>query len=352
MAYTVDQDQQWLLNCLTATLDTNHEVRLFAETSLNQASSQPGFGSALSKVAIGSCHWDCVRYPFHWQEDDENFEHPVVQREEKAVIRNLLLPSLDDPHGKVCTAVGMAVASIVQYDWPDLLPALLKLMNDQTNISGVRGALRCLALVAGDLDDTTVPSLIYDKVLRVRALSIVYSCISVLGSMSSVYKTETSELDRGIEVFEPVRSEFPNHGGRIFRYFCCLNLLMELLRGLCGRHLYHLFKYMRYLSFKPHMILTRDYMIQMVKIKVWSNLSSSYLKPLLEVQDSVSNRLGLEVSWFRCSLKIWEQEYMNISSFTHAHFQLLPSSLLRSPQGSVNSSFVLLLRQLVWMCFR
>ncbi|RZC58374.1 hypothetical protein C5167_005683 [Papaver somniferum] len=200
MAYTVDQDQQWLLNCLTATLDTNHEVRSFAETSLNQASSQP----VLLKQFIKK----------HWQEDDENFEHPVVQREEKAVIRNLLLPSLDDPHGKVCTAVGMAVASIAQYDWPedwpDLLPVLLKLMNDQTNISGVRGALRCLALVAGDLDDTTVPSLvpvlfpclytiisssqIYDKVLRVRALSIVYSCISVLGSMSGLYKTETSEL--------------------------------------------------------------------------------------------------------------------------------------------------------------
>ncbi|KAI3976156.1 hypothetical protein MKX01_028139 [Papaver californicum] len=219
MVYTVDQDQQWLLNCLTATLDTNHEVRSFAETSLNQASSQPGFGSALSKVAINrELPWGMLLLKQfikkHWQEDDENFEHPVVQHEEKAVIRNLLLPSLDDPHGKVCTAVGMAVASIVQYDWPedwpDLLPVLLKLMNDQTNISGVRGAMRCLALVAGDLDDTTVPSLvpvlfpclytiisssqIYDKVLRVRALSIVYSCISVLGSMSGVYKTETSEL--------------------------------------------------------------------------------------------------------------------------------------------------------------
>lgn len=37
-----DQDQQWLLNCLSATLDPNQEVRSFAEASLNQASLQPG----------------------------------------------------------------------------------------------------------------------------------------------------------------------------------------------------------------------------------------------------------------------------------------------------------------------
>lgn len=42
MANVIDQDQQWLLNCLSATLDPNQEVRSFAETSLNQASLQPG----------------------------------------------------------------------------------------------------------------------------------------------------------------------------------------------------------------------------------------------------------------------------------------------------------------------
>ncbi|CAI0552699.1 unnamed protein product [Linum tenue] len=41
----IDQDQQWLLNCLSATLDPNPELRNFAETSLNQASLQPGFPS-------------------------------------------------------------------------------------------------------------------------------------------------------------------------------------------------------------------------------------------------------------------------------------------------------------------
>lgn len=42
MSTTVDQDQQWLVKCLSATLDPNQEVRSFAEASLNQASRQPG----------------------------------------------------------------------------------------------------------------------------------------------------------------------------------------------------------------------------------------------------------------------------------------------------------------------
>lgn len=43
MGNLVDQDQQWLLSCLSATLDPNPEVRCFAEASLDQASRQPGF---------------------------------------------------------------------------------------------------------------------------------------------------------------------------------------------------------------------------------------------------------------------------------------------------------------------
>ncbi|KAK9105467.1 hypothetical protein Scep_022311 [Stephania cephalantha] len=226
MASFVDQDQQWLLNCLTATLDTSHEVRSFAEASLSQASSQPGFGVALSKVAInrelplGLTHYYLAAVLLkqfikkHWQEDEESFEPPAVASEEKEVIRKLLLLSLNDDHGKICTAISMAIASIAQYDWPEdwseLLPALLALISDQTSMSGVRGALRCLALLSVDLDDRSVPGLvpalfpclhkvvsspeIYDKTLRAKALSVVHSCTSMLGVMSGVYKTETDAL--------------------------------------------------------------------------------------------------------------------------------------------------------------
>ncbi|KAJ4894669.1 ARM repeat superfamily protein [Raphanus sativus] len=198
----VDQDQQWLLGCLTASLDPNQNVRSFAETSLNQASLQPA--AVLLKQFIKK----------HWRENEEDFEYPLVSNEEKALIRGLLMGSLDDSHRKICTAISMDISSIATYDWPEdwpeLLPFLLKLISDQNNINGVHGALRCLALLSGDLDDKDVPTLVpvlfpclhavvsspqsYDKYMRGKALSIFYSCISVLGAMSGVYKTETTSL--------------------------------------------------------------------------------------------------------------------------------------------------------------
>ncbi|KAK6242533.1 hypothetical protein SCA6_007922 [Theobroma cacao] len=261
---TVDEDQQWLLNCLSATLDPNQEVRSFAEASLNQASLQPGFGRGLSKVAANR------DLPFglpavllkhfikkHWHEGDESFEHPAVSSDEKAVIRGLLLSTLDDSNRKLCTAISMAIASIAVYDWPeswpDLLPFLLKLIGDQSDMNGVHGALRCLALLAGDLDDTMIPTLIpflfpclytivsssqiYNKYLRSKALSIVYACISMLGDMRGVYQAETSALmepmlkpwiDQFSFILEhPVQPEDPDDWGIRMEVFKCLNQFVQ-----------------------------------------------------------------------------------------------------------------------------
>lgn len=220
----VDGDQLWLLNCLNATLDTNQEIRSSAEESLRQASGHPGFGVALAKVTInrelplGLRQLAAVLLKQyvkqHWQEGQKNYISPTVPSAEKGVIRNFLLQSLDDPHGKICTAVGMAVASIAQYDWPDewpeLMSMLLKLISDQTNMNGVRGALRCLALFSGDLDDKLLPKLVpvlfpclytiasspnvYDSSMRRRALAILHSCIATLGVMSGVFESETRGL--------------------------------------------------------------------------------------------------------------------------------------------------------------
>ncbi|KAK2994344.1 hypothetical protein RJ640_017856 [Escallonia rubra] len=413
MDNTVDQDQQWLINCLNSTLDTSQQVRSFAEAALLQASLQPAFENLVLDewsvtdivdfvlaalyprlLRIGGFQWDHARYPFwhywhtavlvkqfikkHWQEDEENFEHPVVSVEEKGTIRRLLLSSLDDSHKKICTAIGMAVASIAHYDWPedwpDLLPFLLKLINDQSNMNAVRkffsdasftfhyenpsprrhklregtkrsgaggdnaggggvphhsaardgpgpnaaavavrpphclvlrvvarieegkkalgyssaaypddirmlnvlwllrsafpcshgefnlysyctvnGALRCLALLSSDLDDTVVPTIvpvlfpslhaivsspqIYDKSLRTRALSIVYSCTSMLGVMSGAYKTETSAMmipmlhawmDQFSSILQhPVQSEDPDDWTIRMEVLKCLNQFVQ-----------------------------------------------------------------------------------------------------------------------------
>ncbi|KAF0904147.1 hypothetical protein E2562_032418 [Oryza meyeriana var. granulata] len=262
-----DGDQRWLVECLTATLDTARDVRAFAEESLRQASLHPGYGAALTKVTTNK------EIPFglrqlaavllkqfikqHWQEDEENFVPPVVSALEKVVIRQLLLTSLDDSHGKIRTAIGMAVAAIGQQDWPEdwpeLLPYLLKLIADQSNGCGVRGALRCLALLSDDLDDTCIPKLVpelfpslysiissphlYENSLRAKALAILHSCISMLGSMSGVYKRETvslmsSMLDPLMEQFSvilnsPVQSHNPDDWSMQMEVLKCLLQLVQ-----------------------------------------------------------------------------------------------------------------------------
>ncbi|CAO2043457.1 unnamed protein product [Urochloa humidicola] len=262
-----DGDQRWLVECLTATLDTARDVRAYAEESLRQASLLPGYGAALTKVTINK------EIPFglrqlaavllkqfikhHWQEDEENFVPPVVSASEKGVIRQFLLTSLDDPHGKIRTAISMAVAAIGQQDWPEdwpeLLPLLLKLISDQNNGNGVRGALRCLALLSDDLDDTCVPKLVpelfpslyriissphlYENSIRAKALAIVHSCISMLGSMSGVYKRDTtslmaSMLDPLIEQFSiilnfQVQSQNPDDWSMQMEVLKCLLQLVQ-----------------------------------------------------------------------------------------------------------------------------
>lgn len=270
------EQQQWLINCLNATLATDQQTRSNAETSLHQASHQPGFGSALCQIAVNrDLYWALRQLAAvllkqfikkHWNEFEETFEHPVVQTDEKATIRTLLLTLIDDPHRKICTAISMAVASIAQHDWPedwpDLLPILLKMINDQSNMDAVHGALRCLALLSADLDDKMVPKLlpalfpslygivsdpqVYDNSLRTKALEIVYSCISVLGVMSGVHKTETTALisqmiQPWIDQFStilrlPLQSEDPDDWGIRMEVLKCLNQFLQNFPDLIEGH--------------------------------------------------------------------------------------------------------------------
>ncbi|TVU11657.1 hypothetical protein EJB05_45254 [Eragrostis curvula] len=341
-----DGDQRWLVDCLTATLDTSRDVRAFAEESLRQASLLPGYGAALTKVTINKeipfglrqisfqpfffllhffLYGNSAFIKHHWQEDEENFVPPVVSSSEKVVIRQLLLTSLDDSHGKIRTAISMAVAAIGQHDWPEdwpeLLPLLLKLIGDQSNGNGVRGALRCLALLSDDLDDTCVPKLVpelfpslhriissphlYENSLRAKALAIVHSCISMLGSMSGVYKRDivaliTSILDPLIEQFSiilnsPVQSQNPDDWSMHMEVLKCLLQLVQnfprlpeaKISGnenfaqpflhLCGRHLSPHSRSITCHPFKVQRILIVLTMILMVVKEVLSPLRFSLI---------------------------------------------------------------------------
>ncbi|KAI3423468.1 uncharacterized protein J3R85_010963 [Psidium guajava] len=125
----------------------------------------------------------------------------------QAVIRKHLLMTLDDSHRKICTAVSMAVASIAVYDWPELLPNLLKLINDQTNMKRVEGALKCLSLLSEDLDDAVVPTLV--PILFPTLHKIVSSSQSETNEMiNSFLKPWMDEFN--IILREPVPSEDPD----------------------------------------------------------------------------------------------------------------------------------------------
>ncbi|BBN19279.1 importin-9 [Marchantia polymorpha subsp. ruderalis] len=214
----------WLTNVLKATLDTNPGIRVAAEDALKNASIHPGYGVALAKVTvskevpIGLRQLAAVLLKqyvkHHWQAGEKDFLPPEASAQDKALIRGLLPQALEDPHGKIRTAVGMAIATIANSDWPeewpDLMNYLLGFISDRSDINRVHGALRCLALFAGDLDDTLLPPLVpvlfpalhqivaqptmYDASLRRRALIVLHSCISTLGVMSGAYKTETRAL--------------------------------------------------------------------------------------------------------------------------------------------------------------
>ncbi|KAG7032125.1 Importin-9, partial [Cucurbita argyrosperma subsp. argyrosperma] len=274
MANVIDQDQQWLINALSATLDPNHEVRSFAEASLNQASLQPGscfrYNSQLTVLPIDFRLFSCtIGFGVALSKVAANRELPVGLRQISfvvtaikilrfsAAIRQLLLLTLDDSHRKICTAISMAVASIAIYDWPEewpeLLPCLLNLMNNRINVNGVHGGLRCLALLSGELDCEMIPRLIpslfphllsivssteiYDKYLRTKALSVVYSCISILGAMSGVYKEETRALvipmlKPWMEQFSsilghPVQSEDPDDWSIRMEVLKCMNQFFQ-----------------------------------------------------------------------------------------------------------------------------
>ncbi|TQD87913.1 hypothetical protein C1H46_026550 [Malus baccata] len=265
----VDGDQQWLLNCLFWNCVIQGCCKQGAPVRIAPDILLLSWFFSLSIVfiiflvhnknvmKIGAAVLLKLFIKKHWHEGEEAFEHPAVSSDEKVVVRRLLLLSLDDSHRKICTAVSMAVASIAAYDWPedwpDLLPYLLKLISDHNNMNGVHGALRCLALLSVDLDDTVVPTLVpalfpcllnivsspqvYDKYLRTKSLSIVYSCISMLGVMSGVYKTETSALimpmikpwmDQFSTILNhPVQSEDPDDWSIRTEVLKCLNQFVQ-----------------------------------------------------------------------------------------------------------------------------
>ena len=99
----------------------------------------------------------------------------------------------------------MAIATIATWDWPQQWPQLtaqlVGAICERTSEDSVAGALRCLAMILGDMEETqveeTVPALLpelcaivaadaamYTLAIKRRALAVLHACLLTLGVMS------------------------------------------------------------------------------------------------------------------------------------------------------------------------
>lgn len=134
-------DQQRLqltLDRLQGCMDQDANVRSAAEAQLDQDAQAAGFGVVLCHIATSQqegLHFGVRQLAAvvlkkyikeHWMEDTRSFRPPVVNESDKQSIRQLLPAGLADPNSKIRTAVGMAIASIAKWDYPQQWPGLLE----------------------------------------------------------------------------------------------------------------------------------------------------------------------------------------------------------------------------------
>ncbi|GMH34505.1 hypothetical protein BSKO_02339 [Bryopsis sp. KO-2023] len=208
-----------LVTCLAGSLDSDVDVQKAAESRLESVKNTPGYGVALVKVVLakeipeGTRHLAAVLLKQdvkrHWQD-----EAPFVNDADKRTIRELLAQALSDPSSKLRTAVGVAIATIAGFDWPENWPHLLGVLTtaikERKDPNLVQGALRCLSMFASDIDDqqlaTVLPVLLPElriiaslggndeEQMKRRSISIVYGFLQSLAVMSGIYPQETQAL--------------------------------------------------------------------------------------------------------------------------------------------------------------
>ncbi|KAG1664011.1 hypothetical protein FOA52_010527 [Chlamydomonas sp. UWO 241] len=256
-----------VLSALSGSMSGDTPTRQQAESTLCAASLQPGFGPVLVAIAaagggggvggggsgggsVGGHPDDAVRQlaavvlkkyiKEHWEPSSRHYVPPTAPDVDKSAVRSGLLSALSagDPSSRVRTALGMAVAMAAGHDYPSEWPGLIEQLVAQIKGAGsaeqAHGALRCLSLIADDIDEehlpTVVPELmptllaiasspLADAALVRRCLSVVHGLVSVLGSTAGVFQRKYrdqllpllqpwlpllgEQLTRGISLAEP-----------------------------------------------------------------------------------------------------------------------------------------------------
>lgn len=172
---------QAVFAALCDALLTDLAVRRAAEERVSSLSAQPGFVVSLVEVLLEPQAEAAARQlaavvlknflRTHWCEAAVTFTPPLVSDHEKAAVRAALPRGLSDRVPRIRTAVGVAVATIAQWDWPDEWPSLMDELLRPLEAAAAggggagggggapaAGALRCLELCASELSEDQLPA--------------------------------------------------------------------------------------------------------------------------------------------------------------------------------------------------
>ncbi|KAI5824132.1 ARM repeat-containing protein [Schizophyllum commune Tattone D] len=232
-----------LAECLTATLDSNPNVRISAELKLAELSAQPETGISLARLALSpeaelplrqmtmSClHSASIvlrKYVLErWSPIFPQFRGPAPPQETKAAVRQLVFQGLSDPDRKIRSLCARTMSTLANADWPDenpeLLTSLIGLLSSGSPNS-VHGAMQVFAeFIKADLSEDQIlpilrellPVLLtilggteqYGAITRARTVSVFQQCVEALFMVKdqhpqAVKEATTSILPVWLEAF-------------------------------------------------------------------------------------------------------------------------------------------------------
>ncbi|KAI2086558.1 Nonsense-mediated mRNA decay protein 5 [Ophidiomyces ophidiicola] len=152
-------DVAGLRNRIQATLDANGDIRRQAELDLKYAEGQPGFPNALcdilqaeqdQAVRLSTVVYLKNRVIRGWSPEEDHSPHKPILEEERAPLRNRLLPMLASTPPPIRSQLIPMLSKILQHDfpqkWPDFMDITLQLLNG-SDVNSVFAGLQCLLAI-------------------------------------------------------------------------------------------------------------------------------------------------------------------------------------------------------------
>eukprot|EP00879_Flechtneria_rotunda_P017902 GHRR01018763.1.p1 GENE.GHRR01018763.1~~GHRR01018763.1.p1 ORF type:complete len:227 (+),score=67.73 GHRR01018763.1:354-1034(+) len=216
---------QRILQCLEHSLDSNSQHIKLAEQQLAVEAQQHGFGVCLCQILLERSIPADTRQiaavllkqyvKHHWVEGERGFQPPETSEQDKQQIRTALPAGLSDPNSKVRTAVAMAVAGIANWDapnaWPGLLEFIVNSIKEKNDSNLLMGCLRCLDVMASDLDGEQTPHLVQALSPELAALvanpstpnMLSATCLSIMGELAQGLATLSGTYQQQVRKISP-----------------------------------------------------------------------------------------------------------------------------------------------------